>query len=126
MNRDNLREYFSRLKKGNVDAYFGNDLNEGVMKRILGDCQNILYEMAQENGFVCHLCAAQAAKQCGMDQFNKIDMYLCCAILQSSIESDLLKAGACPDYPLVTVYFPVLDDSENERSQFRSMGLFDK
>ena len=114
MNRNDLREYFANLKKAHQDEFVGvstrSRLNEGMMKNIYGQCQNILYEMAQENGYVCHLCVSQAAKQCGMDQFNEIDMHLCCEILQSCIESNLLKAGPCPDYPLVTVYFPVLDE----------------
>ena len=70
--------------------------------------------MAQQNGYVCHLCVAQSAEQSGMGQIHKIDMNLCCKILQDCIEDGLLTPGPCPEYQLVTVYFPVLDDDDTE------------
>ena len=117
MNRNDLKEYFARLKKAQQDEFVGAStnstrkslLNEGTMKDIYGQCQNILYGMAQENNYVSHLCVSQAAKQCGMDQIQEIDMHLCCQILEDCINSRLLEPGACPMYPQVTVYFPVVD-----------------
>ena len=119
MNRNDLKAYFARFKKAEQDAFVGvnsnprkRTLNESVMKNIYGDCQNILFEMAQENGYVCHLCASQAAKQCGIDQFQEIDMGLCCQIIEDCILSGLLQAGSCPEHPQVTVYFPVLETGD--------------
>ena len=127
MNRNELKAYFARFKKAEQDAFVGvgsnlrkRTLNESVMKNIYGDCQNILFEMAQENGYVCHLCVSQAAKKCGIDQFQEIDMHLCCQILEDCILSRLLKPGPCPLYPQVTVYFPVLEDVDLDYGSFEA------
>ena len=79
-------------------------LNEG-MKELYGECQNEVYAMAQENGYVCHLCVSKAVEMCGM---GPADMHLCCQILEDCILSGMLESGSCPKYPEVTVYFPVV------------------
>ena len=80
-------------------------INEGRMKELYGECQNEVYAMAQENGYVCHLCVSQAVEMCGM---GPADMHLCCQIIEDCILSGILKPGSCPKYPEVTVYFPVM------------------
>lgn len=80
-------------------------VREGGMKDLYGECQNEVYAMAQENGYVCHLCVSQAIESCGM---GPADMHLCCQIIEDCILSGMLKPGRCPEYPEVTVYFPVM------------------
>ena len=75
------------------------------VKELYGECQNEVYAMAQENGYVCHLCVSKAVEMCGM---GPADMDLCCQILEDCILSGMLKPGSCPEYPEVTVYFPVM------------------
>lgn len=72
---------------------------------LYGECQNEVYAMAKENGYVCHLCVSKAAEMCGM---GPADMHLCCKILENCILSGKLRPGPCPMYPEVTVYFPVV------------------
>ncbi len=79
-------------------------LRESV-KELYGECQNEVYAMAQENGYVCHLCVSKAVEMCGM---GPADMDLCCQILEDCILSGILRPGVCPKYPEVTVYFPVM------------------
>ena len=79
-------------------------LNEG-MKELYAECQNEVYAMAQENGYVCHLCVSKAAEMCGL---GRVDMHLCCQILEDCILSGMLEPGSCPKYPEVTVYFPIV------------------
>ena len=129
MNRQDLREYFSRLTKGQQDEFVGENsstqkrsLHEGAVKRIYSECQNVLYEMAQNNGYVCHLCVSQSAKLCGMDQIEEINMDLCCKILEDCITDGFLQPGPCPSHPKVTVYFPVLEDDDDSISR---MGFSD-
>ena len=79
-------------------------INESV-KELYAECQNEVYAMAQENGYVCHLCVSQAVEMCGM---GPADMHVCCKILEDCILSGMLKPGSCPNYPEITVYFPVM------------------
>ena len=79
-------------------------LREG-MKELYGEVQNEVYAMAQENGYVCHLCVSKAIEASGM---GPADMHTCCQIIEDCILSGMLEAGSCPKYPEVTVYFPVI------------------
>lgn len=79
-------------------------LRESV-KELYGECQNEVYGMAQDNGYVCCLCVSKAVEACGM---GPADMDLCCQILEDCVLSGMLRAGKCPEYPEITVYFPVM------------------
>lgn len=94
-----------RITRNNLRRTIRRVIKEGRMKELYGECQNEVYAMAQENGYVCCLCVAQAVEMCGM---GPADMHLCCQIIEDCILSGILKPGSCPEYPEVTVYFPVM------------------
>jgi len=75
------------------------------MKDLYGEVQNEVYAMAQQNGYVCHLCVSKAIEASGM---GPADMHLCCQIIEDCILSGMLEPGSCPKYSEVTVYFPVM------------------
>ena len=94
-----------RITRSKLRRTIRRVMREGRMKELYGECQNEVYAMAQTNGYVCCLCVSKAVETCGM---GPADMQLCCQIIEDCILSGMLKPGKCPEYPEVTVYFPVM------------------
>jgi len=76
-------------------------LQEGRMGEIWYQCMDNLFQMALENGYVCHLCASKAYEQCGQ---GPADIEICCRLIQDCCDDGMLAPLQHPTMRNVTVY----------------------
>ena len=79
-------------------------LQEGVMGELWVQCMDSLFHMAMDNGYVCHLCASVAIKECGQ---GPADMETCCQLIQDCIDDGMLAPMSHPQMRDVTVYVAI-------------------
>ena len=79
-------------------------LDEGYVGQLWGECQNALFEMAMDNGYVCCKCAAAAIEKTGQ---GPADMELCCQLIQDCCDDGLLAPFPHPRMKDVTVYMAI-------------------
>ena len=79
-------------------------LQESKTGEVWYQCMDNLFQMALENGYVCHLCASKAYEQCGQ---GPADMEICCQLIQDCCDDGLLAPMKHPKHFNVWVYVAI-------------------
>ena len=79
-------------------------LQEGYMGELWTQCQDELFAMAMENGYVCSSCACKCIESVGQ---GPGDMETCLQLIQDCCDDGMLSPMPHPTMRSVTVYVAI-------------------